>query len=78
MVSPIQDTLPYVFEHGKTFSNEEVHVVITVKSLSGEPFPGLRVEVWQDVNLLGTGYTGEGGKANIVANYGKVTVKVIA
>ncbi len=59
-------------------SGEGVHVIVTVQSSSGEPFSGLQVEAWQGASILGSGSTGRNGKANIVANYGEVTIKVVA
>jgi len=59
-------------------SEEELYITVHVQSSSGEPFAGLKVETWQGATMLGSGSTGRNGKVNVAANYGEVTVKVIA
>ncbi len=71
--------LTYTLESEEVRPSEEgVHVSVKVQSASGEPFSGIQVEAWQGANMLGSGSTNRDGKANIIANYGDVTIKVIA
>jgi len=59
-----------------TIGEEETFIYLTVKSVSGNVFPGISLETWEGASQLSSGVSNSSGCAILGAKLGTLTVKI--